>query len=81
MIPTSLQKIKKIVEKPDPDSAPSNIATHGAYILPPEIFKALKSVPVGQGGEIWLTDGINYLKELGVPLYAVVVENGKYYDT
>ena len=74
-------KIKKIVEKPDPDSAPSDIATHGAYILPPEIFKALKTIPAGQGGEIWLTDGINYLKDQGVPLYAVVIKDGKYFDT
>ena len=77
----NVYKIKKIVEKPDPDSAPSNIATHGAYILPPEIFAALKAIQPGQGGEIWLTDGINYLKDQGVPLYAVVVKNSKYYDT
>ncbi len=74
-------KIKKIVEKPDPEAAPSNIATHGAYILPPEIFGALKSLNPGQGGEIWLVDAINKLKDEGVPLYAVVVKNGKYYDT
>lgn len=74
-------KIKKIVEKPDPDLAPSNIATHGAYILPPEIFEALKRLEPGQGGEIWLVDAINLLKEEGIPLYAVVIENGKYYDT
>ncbi|MDP3973802.1 MAG: UTP--glucose-1-phosphate uridylyltransferase [Candidatus Daviesbacteria bacterium] len=74
-------KIKKIVEKPDPEHAPSDIATHGAYILPPEIFGALKSLTPTQGGEIWLTDAINKLKEEGVPLYTVVIENGKYYDT
>lgn len=74
-------KIKSIVEKPDPDKAPSNIATHGAYILPPEIFAALRAVPKGQGGELWLTDGINYLRDQGVPVYTVVIENGKYYDT
>lgn len=74
-------KIKEIIEKPDPDSAPSDIATHGAYILPPEIFQALKRLEPGKGGEIWLVDAINLLKREGVPLYAVVVENGKYYDT
>src|SRR3989344_2087239 len=77
----NVYKIKKIVEKPDPDSAPSNIATHGAYILPPEIFPALKKQTAGQGGEIWLVDAINTLKDEGMPLYAVVVENGRYYDT
>lgn len=74
-------KIKAIVEKPDPDKAPSNIATHGAYILPPEIFSALKKLSPGQKGEVWLVDAINLLKSEGVPVYAVVIKNGKYYDT
>lgn len=74
-------KIKKIVEKPEPDLAPSNIATHGAYILPPEIFGALKRVQPGKGEEIWLVDAINLLKSDGVPVYAVKIQNGKYYDT
>ncbi len=76
-----VSKIKAIVEKPDPDQAPSNIATHGAYILPPEIFPALKSLAPGKGGEIWLVDAINLLQEQGMPIYAVEIENGKYYDT
>jgi UTP--glucose-1-phosphate uridylyltransferase len=77
----NVYKINEIVEKPDPDKAPSNLATHGAYILPPEIFAALKEIELGKGGELWLTDAINYLKDKGVPLYAVEIENGKYYDT
>lgn len=76
-----VSKIKAIVEKPEPDEAPSNIATHGAYILPPEIFPALKSLTPGKGGEIWLVDAINKLQAEGVPVYAVEIENGKYYDT
>lgn len=77
----NVYKINEIVEKPDPDEAPSNLATHGAYILPPEIFAALKSTAPGKGGEIWLVDGINKLREQGIPIYAVEIENGKYYDT
>lgn len=77
----NVYKIKSIVEKPEPDEAPSNIATHGAYILPPEIFDALRAQSPGKGGEIWLTGAINELKKQGVPLYAVEIENGKYYDT
>lgn len=76
-----VSKIKSIVEKPDPENAPSDIATHGAYILPPEIFKALRELKPGKGGEIWLTDAINVLRDEGVPVYAVEIENGKYYDT
>ena len=77
----NIYKILKIVEKPEPDEAPSNIATHGAYILPPQIFSALKRIKPGKGGEIWLVDGINLLKKEGFPIYTVVIENGKYYDT
>ena len=77
----NVYKVKRIVEKPEPQEAPSNLAAIGAYILPPEIFEALKKVQPGKGGEIWLVDGINVLQEQGVPLYAVEVQNGKYYDT
>lgn len=77
----NVSKIKTIVEKPSPDEAPSNLATHGAYILPPEIFHALKRINPGKGGEIWLVDAINLLKEDGVPVYAVEIQNSKYYDT
>ena len=74
-------KIKSIVEKPDPENAPSNLATHGAYILPPEAFAAFKTLKPGKNGEIWIVDGINLLREQGIPVYAVEIENGKYYDT
>ncbi|MBI2040221.1 UTP--glucose-1-phosphate uridylyltransferase [Candidatus Microgenomates bacterium] len=74
-------KVKRIVEKPDPPEAPSNLAAIGAYILPPEIFTALKSIKPGKGGELWLVDAINLLKEQGLPLYTVEIKNGKYYDT
>ena len=77
----NVHKIKRIVEKPEPDEAPSNIATHGGYILPPDIFSALKRLKPGKGGEIWLTDAINLLKDEGIPVYTVVIENGRYYDT
>ncbi len=77
----NVYKINKIVEKPEPHEAPSNVATHGGYILPPEIFSALKRIKPGKGGEIWLVDAINLLKKEGVPVYAVVIENGKYFDT
>jgi UTP--glucose-1-phosphate uridylyltransferase len=74
-------RIRRIVEKPLPEEAPSNLATHGAYILPPEIFPALKELKPGKGNEIWLVDAINKLKDNGVPVYACEIENGKYYDT
>ncbi len=77
----NLFRIKQIVEKPEPGEEPSDLATHGAYILPPEIFDALKRIKPGKSGEIWLVDAINLLKEEGVPIFALEIPNGKYYDT
>jgi UTP--glucose-1-phosphate uridylyltransferase len=77
----NVYKINHIVEKPNPDEAPSNLATHGGYIFPPEIFEALRSIKPGKGGEVWLIDAINLLKEQGVPVYAVEIKDAKYYDT
>ena len=81
LVEGNVYKINQIVEKPDPEHAPSNLATHGAYILPPEIFEALRSLEPGKGGEIWLVDAINKLKDQGVPVFAVEIKDGKYYDT
>jgi len=73
-------EIEEIVEKPEPEQAPSDLATHGAYILTPDIFQALKDLKPGKGGEIWLVDAINSIKK-NHKIYAREIENGKYYDT
>lgn len=77
----NIHRIKKIVEKPNPDEAPSDLATHGAYILPPEIFGILKDQKPGTGGEIYLPEAIDELIKTGYPVYACEIENGHYYDT
>lgn len=51
-------RIKSLVEKPDPQDAPSNMAIMGRYILAPSIFGHLRSIPRGKGGEYQLTDAI-----------------------
>ena len=51
-------RIRAIVEKPQPDAAPSTLAVVGRYILEPRIFELLEAVQPGQGGEIQLTDAI-----------------------
>ena len=75
----NVYKIKKIVEKPDPAEAPSNIATHGAYVFTPSIFEHLDNLKPGKGGELWLPEAIDSLikKE---DVYTVIIENGRYYD-
>lgn len=51
----NIYKIEKIVEKPKPEEAPSDLATHGAYILPPDIFDLLRKQKVAKGEEIYLS--------------------------
>ena len=51
-------RMSHIVEKPAPDKAPSTLAVVGRYVLEPEIFEHLRSIPRGAGGEIQLTDAI-----------------------
>lgn len=55
---TGRNYIRQIVEKPEPEEAPSNLGVVGRYILPGEIFELLESVRAGVGGEIQLTDAI-----------------------
>jgi len=56
--PSGAQRVIKIVEKPKPADAPSNLAVVGRYILTPAIFDKLERTQRGAGGEIQLTDGI-----------------------
>jgi len=53
-----LLRIEKIVEKPKPAVAPSNLAVVGRYLLTPHLFSHLEQIGKGAGGEIQLTDGI-----------------------
>jgi UTP--glucose-1-phosphate uridylyltransferase len=54
-----LSEIRRMVEKPKPEDAPSNLAVVGRYILTPRIFKLLERTQRGAGGEIQLTDAIS----------------------
>jgi len=70
--------VSAIVEKPQPENAPSTLAVVGRYILKPRIFHHLAKVQAGAGGEIQLTDGIAaLLKEEKVLAYRF---KGKRYD-
>jgi UTP--glucose-1-phosphate uridylyltransferase len=48
-----------IIEKPNFENAPSNLASIGRYVLTPDIFDILRSQPIGVEGEIQLADSIN----------------------
>lgn len=72
--------VTDLVEKPDPDQAPSTLAVIGRYVLSPTIFEALRMTPPGRGGEIQLTDGIRGLAKAGEPVHGVIFR-GRRYDT
>ena len=57
-IEPGLYHVKEMVEKPDPEEAPSNLAIIGRYLLTPEIFDWLRRTPPGKGGEIQITDAL-----------------------
>jgi UTP--glucose-1-phosphate uridylyltransferase len=63
----SPHRITGIVEKPEPQAAPSTLGVVGRYLLTPRIFHHLRRVKPGSGGEIQLTDAIAaLLREQGV---------------
>jgi UTP--glucose-1-phosphate uridylyltransferase len=69
--------IRRIVEKPPRDQAPSNLAVIGRYVFTPEIFDALDRIEPGAGGELQLTDAIGLLLEQQ-PVLALRCEGGRY---
>src|SRR6202163_4250602 len=72
-----LLRIKDLVEKPQPENAPSNLAVTGRYVLPPAIFDCLARTTPGSGGEVQLTDGLRILaQEQG--LWAYIYEGVSY---
>ena len=56
-------RVTDLVEKPEPENAPSTLAVLGRYVLPPEIFPIIEDTPPGRGGEIQLTDAIKTLAQ------------------
>lgn len=71
-------RVEDIVEKPDKEFAPSNLASHARVVMTPKIFSILKKTKPGKGGEIQITDAIETLIKT-TPVYACEYE-GKWYD-
>lgn len=70
-------RVRGLVEKPPPGTAPSNLSIVGRYLLPASIFDCLERTPPGARGEIQLTDGLALLME-DTPLYACEFEGTRY---
>lgn len=60
-----IYSVEKMVEKPQPEDAPSNLAIIGRYILTPDIFDIIRETGPGANGEIQLTDALQSQAEKG----------------
>ncbi len=72
-----LWKVDRVVEKPAPGEAPSNLAIIGRYVLTPKIFDKLEQTHRGAGGEIQLTDAIEALMQ-EQPVHGYAFEGTRY---
>ncbi len=75
---SKLIKVSDMIEKPDVQEAPSNIAVLGRYIISPSVFEILEHTQPGKGGEIQLTDALKQLSAIE-PVWAYCFD-GKRYD-
>ena len=66
-------RLTTLVEKPDPNDAPSDLAVAARYALSPAVFGLLRGTPRGAGGEIQLTDALRSLMEVE-PVHGVVLD-------
>lgn len=57
-IAPNVYRVNTMVEKPNQQEAPSNLAVIGRYILTPDIFDILRVTPPGKKGEIQITDAL-----------------------
>jgi UTP--glucose-1-phosphate uridylyltransferase len=70
-------EIRRMVEKPPVDEAPSNLAIIGRYVFSADIFDALDRIEPGRGGELQLTDAMALLLE-SQPFYGYTCQGGRY---
>ncbi|WP_461142978.1 UTP--glucose-1-phosphate uridylyltransferase [Salinifilum aidingensis] len=74
-----VKRVRAMVEKPDPERAPSTLAAAGRYLLDRAVFDALRRIEPGAGGELQLTDAVALLISEGHPVH-VVVHRGERHD-
>ena len=74
-----VKRVVGMVEKPDPEDAPSTFVATGRYLLDRGIFDALKRITPGKGGEIQLTDAIELMIREGHQVH-ILVHRGKRHD-
>jgi len=65
-------QVELVIEKPEKDKAPSNMASYGRYVLTPKIFEYLKADATGLDNELWLQDANHKVSQQGRVLVKVV---------
>jgi UTP--glucose-1-phosphate uridylyltransferase len=73
-------KVERIIEKPGPDKVPSKYAVVSGFALTPEVMEFGEKVQPQPNGEYFYIDAIDEMLKVGKPVYALKIENGKYYD-
>ncbi|MCG8423331.1 MAG: UTP--glucose-1-phosphate uridylyltransferase [Proteobacteria bacterium] len=73
-------RVRDMVEKPAPGTAPSRLAVVGRYVLPPAVWPLLAATKPGRGGEIQLTDALRELAQRPSPGLLGVVLDGLRHD-
>jgi UTP--glucose-1-phosphate uridylyltransferase len=74
-------EILDIIEKPDIEKAPSQLADFGRMILNQDIVDILKKTPLGKDNELWIVDAIRTYVQRGGVFWAKEVEDGEWLTT
>lgn len=74
-------RVTDIIEKPQPEEAPSRLADFGRMILNQEIIDILKETSLGKGDELWIVDAIRNYIQRGGQFYAKKIEDGQWITT
>jgi UTP--glucose-1-phosphate uridylyltransferase len=72
-----LFRVVDLVEKPEPEKAPSQLGIVGRYVLTPDLFEILENTRAGRGGEIQLTDALRILNRRR-PIYACTLKGHRH---
>lgn len=74
-------RVKDIIEKPQIEEAPSQLADFGRMILNQDIIDILKKTALGKGNELWIVDAIRNYIQAGGEFYAKKIEDGQWMTT
>jgi UDP-N-acetylglucosamine diphosphorylase/glucosamine-1-phosphate N-acetyltransferase len=72
--------VKRIIEKPRREEAPTNLANAGLYVFSPEIFEKVKRISASSRGEWEITDAIELLIKEEKPVFAVEISKDEWFD-